>query len=169
MALAQAQRQRQKLAVMLVDLDRFKDINDNLGHRVGDTLLQGVARRLTGLLRKSDTVARLGGDEFILIFADLAREKDVAKVARKILEACREPFACEGLELRVTASIGVALYPDHGQDVDTLAKHADLAMYRAKKGGRNNFQIFPPDRDTGGRPLSVLHPPAPSFLREEEA
>ncbi len=153
MALAQAQRHRQRLAVMLLDLDRFKDINDNLGHRVGDTLLKGMAQRLSGLLRKSDTVARLGGDEFILISAELARKKDAAKVARKILEACRAPFACEGLEVQVTASIGIAFYPDHGQDSDTLVKHADMAMYRAKKAGRNNYQIFPPET---GNPRQTL-------------
>jgi diguanylate cyclase (GGDEF)-like protein len=170
MVLSQAQRHRQKVAVMLLDLDRFKDINDHLGHLVGDALLKGVAQRLTGVLRQSDTVARLGGDEFILLSAEVVRVKDVTKVARKILEAFGPPFTCEGLEMRVTASIGVALYPDHGRDIDTLVKHADIAMYRAKKAGRNNYQMFPGAKDGKGRPLSGCNPlPAPSCFLGEEA
>jgi diguanylate cyclase (GGDEF)-like protein len=138
--LAHAQRNRQKLAVMLLDLDRFKNVNDTLGHSVGDQLLQVVGERLTSLLRKSDTVARMGGDEFMLLFPGMARMEGAARIAQKILEVFRKPFVFEGHELHITTSIGIALCPDDGEDIDTLVKNADIAMYRAKEQGRNNYQ-----------------------------
>ena len=138
--LAHAQRNRQKLAVMLLDLDHFKDVNDTLGHSVGDQLLQVVGERLTSFLRKSDTVARMGGDEFMLLFPEMARMEDAARIAQKILEVFRKPFVFEGHELHITTSIGIALCPDDGEDIDTLVKNADIAMYRAKEQGRNNYQ-----------------------------
>jgi diguanylate cyclase (GGDEF)-like protein/PAS domain S-box-containing protein len=138
--LAHAQRNRQKLAVMLLDLDHFKNVNDTLGHSVGDQLLQVVGERLTSLLRKSDTVARMGGDEFMLLFPEMAQMEDAARIAQKMLEAFRKPFVFEGHELHITTSIGIALCPDNGEDIDTLVKNADIAMYRAKEQGRNSYQ-----------------------------
>ena len=140
--LAHAQRNQQKLAVMLLDLDHFKDVNDTLGHNVGDKLLQAVGERLTSLLRKSDTVARVGGDEFILLVPDAARVQHATRVAVKILEAFREPFEFDDHKLHITTSIGIALYPDDGEDADTLMKNADIAMYRAKDQGRDNYQRY---------------------------
>lgn len=138
--LAHAQRNRQKLAVMLLDLDHFKNVNDTLGHSVGDQLLQVVGERLTSLLRKSDTVARMGGDEFMLLFPEMAQMEDAARIAQKILEIFRKPFVFEGHELHISTSIGIALCPDDGEDIDTLVKNADIAMYRAKEQGRNSYQ-----------------------------
>jgi len=142
LALAQAHRHREKLAVMLLDLDRFKDINDTLGHSVGDQLLRVVSKRLKSLLRKSDTLARMGGDEFLFLVPEIAQLKDATEVTRKILESFREPFVVEDLELRTTASIGVTMYPSDGADADTLMKNADIAMYSAKQKGRNNYQRY---------------------------
>ncbi|MBW2038230.1 MAG: diguanylate cyclase [Deltaproteobacteria bacterium] len=144
LALAQAQRNRQKLVVMFLDLDRFKDINDKLGHNVGDKLLQAVGDRLKSLLRKSDTVARMGGDEFLLLLPEIARMEDSSKVARKVLEAFHEPFVFNGHGLRITTSIGVAIFPNDGEDGDILMKNADIAMYRAKEQGRDNYQRYTP-------------------------
>jgi diguanylate cyclase (GGDEF)-like protein/PAS domain S-box-containing protein len=142
LALAQAHRHQQKLAVMLLDLDRFKDINDTLGHSVGDQLLRVVSKRLHRLLRESDTLGRMGGDEFLFLVPDITRLEHATEVARKILVSFQEPFSVEGHELRTTASIGVAIYPDDGVDADTLLKNADIAMYSAKQKGRNNYQRY---------------------------
>ncbi|MGA9349291.1 MAG: diguanylate cyclase [Anaerolineae bacterium] len=141
-ALAHAQRNWQKLAVMLLDLDHFKDVNDTLGHSVGDKLLQAVGERLTSLLRKSDTIARMGGDEFMLILPKIARVEDTARVAQKVLESFRGPFVFDGHEVHITTSIGIAIYPNDGEDADTLMRDADMAMYRAKAQGRNNYQHY---------------------------
>jgi diguanylate cyclase (GGDEF)-like protein len=144
MALAQAQRHQQKLCVMLLDLDYFKDVNDTLGHSVGDKLLRIVGERLTALLRTSDTVARMGGDEFLLLLTEIARVNNVTTIAQKILEAFRKPFVIEidDHELMITTSIGIAIFPDDGDDADVLLKNVDIAMYRAKEKGRNNFQCY---------------------------
>jgi diguanylate cyclase (GGDEF)-like protein/PAS domain S-box-containing protein len=142
LALAQSQRNQQKLTVMLLDLDRFKEINDTLGHSVGDQLLRFVSKRLKRLLRKSDTLGRMGGDEFLFLVPGIARLDNATEVARKILESFREPFLVEDHELRTTASIGVTIYPDDGADADTLLKNADIAMYSAKQMGRNNYQRY---------------------------
>ncbi len=144
LALAQARRSQQKLAVMLLDLDHFKEVNDTLGHSVGDQLLRVVGERLTGLLRESDTVARMGGDEFMLLLPEVAGGEDAATAAEKILDSFREPFEFDDHELYVTTSIGIALYPDAGEDGDTLMKNADIAMYRAKDRGRDNYQYYTP-------------------------
>ena len=141
-ALAQARRHEQKICLMLLDLDHFKDINDTLGHSVGDKLLRIVGERLTGLLRTSDTIARMGGDEFLLLLTDIARVKNVTTIAQKILGAFRNPFAIDNHKLMVTTSIGVAVFPDDGDDADTLLKNADIAMYRVKERGRDNFQCY---------------------------
>jgi diguanylate cyclase (GGDEF)-like protein/PAS domain S-box-containing protein len=143
-AVAQAHRQGYRLAIFFLDVDRFKVINDSLGHSLGDRLLQGVARRLQSSVREGDTVARLGGDEFILLLPALNRTEDVAKVAEKILDSLKLPFRLEGRELYVTASMGISLYPDDGGDAETLIKNADTAMYRAKEQGRDNYQLYTP-------------------------
>jgi diguanylate cyclase (GGDEF)-like protein/PAS domain S-box-containing protein len=143
-AVAQAHRQGYRLAIFFLDVDRFKVINDSLGHSLGDRLLQGVARRLQSSVREGDTVARLGGDEFILLLPALNRTEDVAKVAEKILDSLKLPFRLEGRELYVTASMGISLYPDDGGDAEALIKNADTAMYRAKEQGRDNYQLYTP-------------------------
>jgi diguanylate cyclase (GGDEF)-like protein/PAS domain S-box-containing protein len=142
LALAQAQRNQQKLAVLVLDLDRFKDINDTLGHSVGDQLLRVTSKRLKGLLRKSDTLARMGGDEFLLLVPGLTQREHAIEVARKILGSFQEPFLVEDHKLRTTTSIGITIYPDDGTDADTLLKNADIAMYTAKRKGRNTYQRY---------------------------
>lgn len=140
--LVQSRRQGKLLAVMFFDLDRFKLINDTLGHNVGDHLLKEIAKRLTATLREIDTIARMGGDEFIVIASDIIVPEDAAAVARKILKSLSEPFILDGQELFITASIGISMYPADGVDVETLVKNADSAMYRAKEQGRNNYQLY---------------------------
>lgn len=144
-ALQQARRGGRQIAVLFLDLDRFKQINDNLGHPVGDKLLQGVAERLTALLRSEDTVARLGGDEFTLVLEHLSHVGVAAAVARKVLKALAEPFDIEGHELSISASIGIALFPDNADTADLLLQRADLAMYKAKESGRNGFAFYSSD------------------------
>ncbi len=139
-ALARARRNDEKLGVMLMDLDGFKDINDTLGHAVGDELLQAVGERLTRLLRESDTVCRMGGDEFLLLLPQLGPAEDADTVAEKVVLAIREPFVLDGHELHVTTSLGIAMYPDDGGDAGALMKNADIAMYRAKEEDRDNYQ-----------------------------
>jgi diguanylate cyclase (GGDEF)-like protein/PAS domain S-box-containing protein len=141
-AMAYAQRHKQKLSVMLLDLDHFKDINDTYGHNVGDQLLRTVGNRLTELLRSSDTVSRMGGDEFFLLFPELTCANDATTIARKIMDAFREPFVFDGYKLSITTSIGIALYPDDGEQVDILLISADIAMYHAKQKDRNNYQRY---------------------------
>jgi diguanylate cyclase (GGDEF)-like protein/PAS domain S-box-containing protein len=141
-ALSHAQRDKSRLAVLFLDLDRFKIINDSLGHNIGDQLLQAVAARVQACVRESDTVARLGGDEFTLLLPNLNRADDAATVADKILEAVRYPFHIEGREFYTTTSIGISLYPEDGLDAETLIKSADTAMYQAKELGRDNYQLF---------------------------
>jgi len=141
-ALSHAQRNGTRLAVLFLDLDRFKVINDSLGHNIGDQLLQAVAARVQSCVRESDTVARLGGDEFTLLLPNLSRSDDAAPVAQKLLEAVRYPFHIEGREFFITTSIGVSLYPEDGLDAETLIKNADTAMYQAKEQGRDNYQLF---------------------------
>lgn len=138
----QAHRHDGQLAVLFLDLDHFKNINDMLGHEVGDQLLQEVAARLKACLRESDTVARLGGDEFIVMLPELVVEKYAETVAQKILSAVARPYILAGQECRVTASIGISTYPQDGLDEQTLTKNADIAMYKAKEAGKNNFQFY---------------------------
>jgi diguanylate cyclase (GGDEF)-like protein/PAS domain S-box-containing protein len=137
-----AERQQQQLAVLFLDLDRFKNINDTLGHGVGDKLLKETAQRLSKSVRSEDTVARLGGDEFIILLAEIKSSQDAVKVARKILKSFRPSFIIDDNELHITTSIGIALYPADGNDAATLTKHADTALYRAKEAGRNNYQLY---------------------------
>ncbi|KIF83196.1 two-component system response regulator [Noviherbaspirillum autotrophicum] len=141
-ALAHAHRTQTEVAVLFIDLDYFKHINDSLGHQVGDSLLRIVADRLKHCVREGDSVARLGGDEFVLTLPLITDSADVALVAQKALEALDAPFHCEGHELHVSASIGISMYPDDGTDVESLMRTADTAMYHAKEKGRGNYQFF---------------------------
>ncbi len=141
MELAHAERNHQMLAVMFLDLDRFKLVNDTLGHAMGDRLLKRVADRLKSCVRKSDTVARMGGDEFCFLLPEIAQPEDAVKIAKKILKALKKPWRLGGQEFYITPSIGIAVYPNDGQDADTLMKNADTAMYRAKEQG-NNYQLY---------------------------
>ncbi len=142
LALAHAHRRGEMLAVVFLDLDRFKTINDTLGHAVGDELLQSAAQRLKSCLRSGDTIARWGGDEFTLLLPQITCVQDAAKIAEKILVTLRTPFQLKEHELHITTSIGVALAPYDGEDAETLLKKADTAMYHAKQKGKNNFQLY---------------------------
>jgi len=141
-AIALAHRHRNKVAVMFIDLDRFKNINDSLGHASGDALLQQVGKRISAELREGDTVARLGGDEFVIVLPELGDANDAAIVAHKLTGAFVAPFAIAGVEAHISPSIGIAIYPDDGTDPETLTRNADTAMYHAKDMGRNNHQFF---------------------------
>jgi diguanylate cyclase (GGDEF)-like protein len=138
----EAHRYHRRLAVAFLDLDRFKQINDTLGHEAGDQLLQEVAKRLRACVRESDTVARLGGDEFVVLLPELGDATYAASVAQKILSVIAKPFTLIGHEFRITASIGISAYPEDGLDEQTLTKNADIAMYQAKAEGKNNFQFY---------------------------
>jgi diguanylate cyclase (GGDEF)-like protein/PAS domain S-box-containing protein len=145
MAITRAKRNKQYLAVMMLDLDYFKDINDTLGHHMGDRLLQAVGSRLTELLRKGDTIARMGGDEFLILLPEINNVGVTTTIAQKIVESFQSPFIIDDRKLHITTSIGIAIYPDVSDDVETLIKYADIAMYRAKGLGRNNYQLFIPE------------------------
>ena len=140
--LAQASQTGDMVAVLFLDLDRFKQINDTLGHTAGDHFLQAIAGRLEGCLRRIDTVARQGGDEFVIILPGVLDAQSVARVADKLLAALAEPLVIHGRSLLSSGSLGIALYPEDGRDVDTLLKHADIAMYRAKEAGRNTWRGY---------------------------
>ena len=144
-AMARAERENRRVAALVLDLDRFKTINDSLGHAIGDQLLKGVATRLRDLVRHSDTVSRLGGDEFVVVLTGLEHPAQALPAARKILEALAAPFQLGEHELLITPSIGIALYPANAGDPETLLKHAEAAMYHAKNQGRNTFQFFTPE------------------------
>lgn len=143
-ALASVKRNSAAGALMMLDLDRFKDINDSLGHSTGDALLKEVAKRLADILRKSDTVSRMGGDEFVLLLPTIANSESSSLIAGKIVRAFRKPFFCDGHTLKVTTSIGIANFPEDGEDIETILKNADIALYRVKETGRNNFQRYTP-------------------------
>lgn len=142
LAIIHSQRKMQKLALLFLDLDRFKTINDTLGHDIGDQLLQGVADRLRHCVRGSDTVSRLGGDEFNVLLQEIGTVEAVAAIAQKIVASVSHPLMINNNTVQITVSIGIALYPDDGNNVETLLKHADFAMYQAKNRGRNHYQFF---------------------------
>jgi diguanylate cyclase (GGDEF)-like protein/PAS domain S-box-containing protein len=144
-AIASARRRGSALAVAVLDVDRFKQINDSLGHAVGDQLLQSIAQRLVACVRSSDTVSRQGGDEFVVLLAELGQPADAAVTAKKILAAIAAPHRIGGHDVVVTASLGVSLYPDDARDAETLINSADYAMYQAKGAGDNAYQFFEPD------------------------
>ena len=139
---ALAKRNRKKLAVLFLDLDHFKSINDTLGHVVGDKLLKDVARRLRACIRESDMVARIGGDEFNILLCDITVPEETAIGVKKILSSFKKPYVIDGHELHVSTSIGISIYPDDSELIDELMKNADMAMYHAKESGRNTFQFY---------------------------
>ncbi|MCX7897014.1 MAG: EAL domain-containing protein [Rhodocyclaceae bacterium] len=141
-ALAKAERDDKRLALLFLDLDRFKNINDTLGHEVGDALLRAVAERIRGVIRATDTLARLGGDEFVILAQDLGDAEAAARIAEKIVQALNEPFVVGPHRLHSGASIGIAIFPEDGRDIHALMRHADTAMYQAKRRGRNRYQFF---------------------------
>jgi diguanylate cyclase (GGDEF)-like protein/PAS domain S-box-containing protein len=168
-AMILARRHQQKLAILFVDIDRFKQVNDSLGHAIGDRLLQSVAERLLACVRGSDTVSRQGGDEFVILLSEVAHASDAGIAAEKILNSLSESHYIEEHELRITASIGVVTYSDGGEDAETLLRNADLAMYRAKSI-RDNYRIFSadvPPSEVGRQSLEnemgcALQSPSPS-------
>jgi diguanylate cyclase (GGDEF)-like protein len=135
--IARADRYGRKLGVVYLDLDQFKPINDLYGHETGDCLLQAVAHRLRDSMRQSDTISRIGGDEFIICLEQIKNRQDALAATRKIVESLKSPFQILGHQLAVSASIGIAVYPDHGRETETLLRMADQAMYRAKSAGRD--------------------------------
>lgn len=144
-SLVMAKRDKAKIALMFVDLDKFKPINDTFGHDIGDQLLKDVAKRMQNCLRESDTVSRMGGDEFVVLLSAVATEQDAIPVAEKVLYALSLPFEIYGHGIEISASIGVATYPEHGDDEKQLIKNADIAMYYAKSSGRNNVTLYRAD------------------------
>jgi diguanylate cyclase (GGDEF)-like protein len=167
-AIARASRHQMRFAVLVVDLDRFKAINDSLGHIAGDELLQEVARRLSGLLRKEDSLARLGGDEFVLLIHEVSTPQDAEEVARKVLSQVALPVQLAGLDVHVSPSVGICLCPDDGVDSETLLQHADAAMYHAKKKGRNTFQFFAPAMNAFARERLELESGLRTALAQRE-
>ena len=155
-AIKRSNRHQKRLAVLFVDLDRFKQINDTLGHGIGDAMIRACATRLTGVLREGDGVTRFGGDEFVLILEDLSEPSDAIVVVNKVLACCAEPFAIDGHELHVTASAGISIYPEDGGDGETLLKNADTAMYRAKDAGRSTYQFYAAQMNSQGAERFML-------------
>ncbi len=154
-AIEMAQKNYSPLAVIFLDLDHFKHINDSLGHSVGDALLVAIAKRLRALVRENDTVCRLGGDEFILLLPG-ANAQGAERVANKLLEASRKPYQIDTHELTMAPSMGIALFPDDGNDFDTLSQCADVAMYRSKLDGRNTYRFFTPQMQADSLRALVL-------------
>ena len=155
-AIGLARRHRKQVALLFLDLDHFKHVNDSLGHEIGDQLLRSVADRLVDSVRATDTVCRQGGDEFVILLAEIEQPQDAAHIAQKLISAFALPHKIEGHELHITLSIGVGVYPDDGDDVDKLMRNADIAMYHAKTYGRNNYQFFRADMNaSAGKRLVV--------------
>jgi diguanylate cyclase (GGDEF)-like protein/PAS domain S-box-containing protein len=144
MAVNTASREQKKVGVLFIDLDRFKNVNDSLGHGVGDQLLKEMAERLSNVVRTGDTVSRLGGDEFVVLFPRIHEESNLVDLTQKLSSVLQKPYFVAGISLHLTPSIGIAIYPEDGTDTDTLIKNADAAMYLAKEKGRNNFQFYKP-------------------------
>jgi diguanylate cyclase len=140
-----AQRHDRRVALLFVDLDNFKKVNDSMGHSVGDALLQSVAKRLQACVRASDTVSRLGGDEFVVLLTEVTMAQDAVIVAGKLITAMFEPHLIGSHRVRITVSVGISLYPDDGEGAESLLSRADAAMYSAKKSGRNTYRRFSPD------------------------
>jgi diguanylate cyclase (GGDEF)-like protein len=154
--LAHARRQQGMIAVLFLDLDRFKIINDSLGHAVGDQMLRVIARRLSNNVREEDTVARLGGDEFMVLLPNISSSSDAGRVARKVIDCLIDPISYNGHKLHITTSIGISVYPHDGTDSETLIKHADISMYRAKELGRNKAVYFTAEMNAGSRKQLAL-------------
>lgn len=145
MALKTAKRQHTMVAVIFMDMDNFKYVNDSLGHATGDALLQGLGNRLKKIIREQDTIARLGGDEFLAIAGDIKFQEEVLELADRLFEAIKEPFVIDGNELLISLSVGITLYPEDGADADQLIKNADMAMYQSKTSGKNRYHMFTPE------------------------
>lgn len=167
-AVTQAGRNRSRLAVMFIDLDRFKIINDSLGHTMGDRLLQAVSQRLLQCVRKGDTLSRFGGDEFTLLLPDVQDDEGAVQVAEKILDSIRAPFQLSGHDIYVGASIGIALYPEGGNTLDALIKNADIAMYRAKNIGKDGYQLYSPEMHAGTSERLQLEQDMRKALEQDE-
>ena len=142
-SLQRARRNKHRMAIIFLDLDHFKDINDTLGHDAGDELLKQAAKRLTACFRKSDAIARFGGDEFVALMPEIKTAQDAGLVAQKIVDTIAEPFLLSSQACRVTASVGIAIFPEDGEDEETLSKKADSAMYISKREGRNTYRFSP--------------------------
>lgn len=164
-ALAKAQRHGRQLAVLLVDLDRFKHVNETLGHEAGDTLLQVAARRFYDCLRETDTMARQGGDEFVVLMDELPDREPIARVSQRLMEAMAQPFVIDGQEIHLTASIGISVYPEDGR---TLLRNADIALYRAKEKGRNTCQFYSAQIDSYSRERLALESGLRRALERDE-
>jgi diguanylate cyclase (GGDEF)-like protein/PAS domain S-box-containing protein len=167
-AISLARRQRRPLAVLFLDLDRFKTINDSLGHAAGDSLLQSVSKRLLASIRRSDTVSRQGGDEFVILLSEITHPEDAATSARQILHSLSAPHSVGGQDLHVLGSIGISLYPEDGEDAETLIKSADTAMYHAKESGRNTFQFFKQEMNLKAVDRQLLESSMNRALQREE-
>lgn len=166
-SLERSRRQKQETAIIFIDLDRFKNLNDGLGHAMGDALLCAVAQRLQTAVRKSDTVARLGGDEFAIIVEGIRRHNEITLICEKIAELFVEPFDLEGQTIYSAASIGISIFPQDGDELETLLKNADAAMYRAKDMGRNSFQFFNPESDLQAQQWLAIENDLRQCLAEE--
>jgi diguanylate cyclase (GGDEF)-like protein/PAS domain S-box-containing protein len=167
-AISLAKRNGRRLAVLFLDLDNFKSINDTLGHETGDRLLEAIAQRLSSCVRESDTVSRQGGDEFVVLLSEGAERETTALTATKIIDALRAPYAISMQEVRATTSIGISFYPEHGQDAETLIKNADTAMYHAKEQGRDNYQFFEGDMNAREVERGTIGTSLRSALEKEE-
>jgi len=167
-ALARCDREATQLAVLFLDLDRFKPINDTMGHAVGDELLKAVAQRLRNCVRRSDTVARLGGDEFVVVLAGIRAQREATRAAQEIIERIAEPFVCDRHEIFSSMSIGIATYPADGRDPGTLLKSADMAMYVSKQRGRGNYQFYSHEMNQAARERLELENSLRRALRQQE-
>jgi diguanylate cyclase (GGDEF)-like protein len=167
-AIALAPRHRKSVAVLFLDLDGFKHINDSLGHPIGDKLLQSVAKRLVDCIRGSDTVSRQGGDEFVVLLSEMAQPEDAAITARRMLQAVAETHSIDQHDLHITTSIGVSVYPEDGVDAETLIKNADTAMYQAKENGRQSYQFFTPTMNVRAVERQFIEEGLRSALQRQE-
>jgi len=168
LAIAQAQRRGGSLAVMFVDIERFKLVNDTFGHSEGDLLLRGIATRLKETLRRGDTLARLGGDEFTVLLPDINQPEDAEIIARKILDLMQMPFHLSHGEFRVSCSVGISIFPRDGNNAESLTQHADVAMYQVKRSGRNGFRFFDSDLNAHYRQRIELENDLRTALERDE-